>query len=149
MNTHPYKQQFGKFLISDEKRRLDPCFVYDLLCTPTTTSPGLPPSRFPIVINNSLCMGVYDGKQQVGFGRIITDYSEFASIWDIYIDERYRRKGLGKALMQAIMENPKIKGVYRWFLMTDNAHGLYEKFDFKRETFNPHLMMHINPNATD
>ena len=144
-----FEHQLGKFLFSDAKHRLDLCFIYNLLCTPSANSPGLPPSRFPIVVTNSLCIGVYDGKQQVGFGRIVTDYSEFAGIWDIYIDERYRGRGLGKELMHTIMNNPKIKGVYRWFLMTDDAHGLYEKFNFKRETFNPRIMMYINPNADE
>lgn len=147
--SKPFQTQYGRFLISDDKHKLDPCFAYDLLCSPTKTSPGLPASRFPIVIKNSLCFGVYDGARQIGFARVITDYSEFASIWDFYVDPDYRKKGIGKELMNALMNNPKIKGVYRWFLMTEDAHGLYEKYGFKRETFNPFFMMYVNPNATD
>jgi GNAT superfamily N-acetyltransferase len=142
-----FETRYGKYLISDCKRRLDPVYVYNLLCTPTATSQGLPASRFPIIVRNSLCMGVYDGDKQIGYARIITDYSEFATIWDVFIDEPYRKKGMGKALMQAIMGNPKIKGVYRWFLMTENAHSLYEKYGFKREMFNPAFMMYVNQNA--
>ena len=49
--------------------------------------------------------------------------------------------------MEMMLNNPKIKGVYRWFLMTEDAHGLYEKFKFRREAFNPYFMMKINPDA--
>ena len=99
------------------------------------------------MIENSLCFGVYDGATQIGFGRVITDYSEFASIWDVFIDRPYRKKGIGTAFMEMMLNNPKIKGVYRWFLMTEDAHGLYEKFKFRREAFNPYFMMKINPDA--
>ncbi|MFN3235287.1 MAG: GNAT family N-acetyltransferase [Gammaproteobacteria bacterium] len=145
----PYEIRHGRFLMSDDKRKLDMIYAYDLLCTPSKTSTGLPPKRFPIVMRNSLCFGVYDGAKQIGFGRVITDYSEFASVWDIFVDEAYRGKGLGKALMKMIMEDPKIKGVYRWFLMTEDAHKLYEKFGFRRESFNPYFMMRINRDAND
>ena len=99
------------------------------------------------MIKNSLCFGVYDGQKQIGFARIITDYSEFATLWDVFIDEPYRGKGIGKAFMDMVMNDPKIKGVYRWFLMTESAHGLYEKYGFRREPFNPYFMMRINKEA--
>jgi hypothetical protein len=149
MRNTPFEQCYGKFLLSDDKRKLDLTFCYDLLCTPTKTSTGIPAQRFPTVIENSLCFGIFDETTQIGFGRVVTDYSEFASIWDIFIDKAYRGKGLGKALMDMIMANPKVKGVYRWFLMTEDAHGLYEKYDFKREAFNPYVMMRINASTTD
>jgi GNAT superfamily N-acetyltransferase len=146
---NPIESQYGQFLLSDDTRRLDLSFVYDLLCTPTDTSPGLPTIRFPTVIKNSLCFGVYLGKKQVAFARVVTDYSEFASVWDVFVDEAHRGKGIGKELMRVLMANPKIKGVYRWFLMTSDAHGLYEKQGFKREAFNPYIMMHINEDSSN
>jgi N-acetylglutamate synthase-like GNAT family acetyltransferase len=144
-----YEDRYGRYLLSDDTRKLDIGYVYDLLCTPSATSMGLPACRLPKVIKNSLNFGVYEGAKQIGYARVISDYSEFASIWDVFIDESHRSKGLGKALMKVIMEDPKIKGIYRWFLMTENAHGLYEKSGFKRELFNPYFMMKINPNAND
>lgn len=143
----PYEVRHGKFLLSDDKHRIDPLYVYELLCTPRANSQGVPKRRFPTILSNSHCVGVYHGKQQIGFGRVITDYSEFASIWDVYVDDAYRKKGLGKAIMETIMNTPNLKDIYRWFLMTEDAHALYEKYGFKRETFNPYFMMLVNPDA--
>ena len=143
----PYEVRYGKFLLSDDKHRIDPLYVYELLCTPRANSQGVPQRRFPTILSNSHCIGAYHGKQQIGFGRVITDYSEFASIWDIYVDDAYRKKGLGKAIMETIMTSPNLRGIYRWFLMTEDAHGLYEKYNFKREAFNPYFMMHVNAEA--
>ena len=143
----PVETVYGRFLISDNKHRLDPVYVYELLCLPKANSNGVPARRFPTIVTHSHCFGVYDGKYQIGFTRVITDYSEFATIWDVFLDEPYRKKGLGHALMTAVMTNPKLKEVYRWFLMTENKHSMYEKFGFKREHFNPYAMMYLNPAA--
>lgn len=147
VSTTPFDTSYGRFLISDNQHRLDPVYVYELLCTPKQNSAGVPDRRFPVIIRHSLSFGVYDGKYQIGYCRVITDHSEFATIWDVFIDEAYRNKGLGKALIKAVMENPKLKEVYRWFLMTQDKHALYEKFGFKRDHFNPCSMMYLNPNA--
>ncbi len=38
--------------------------------------------------------------------------------------------GLGKWLIQTIMEHPDLKDIRRWFLVTNDAHGLYKQFGF-------------------
>jgi hypothetical protein len=37
-----------------------------------------------------------------------------------------------------------LKGIFRWFLMTEDAHGLYQKYGFKTEAYNPYVMMKLN-----
>jgi GNAT superfamily N-acetyltransferase len=111
---------------------------------PSRYSTGLPPERFPLVIENSVCFGVFFQGKQVGFARVITDFSEFASLWDVFIDDEHRGKGVGKALMQYILDHPRLKGIFRWFLMTEDAHGLYQKYGFKTEAYNPYVMMKVN-----
>lgn len=84
-------------------------------------------------IRNSLCFGLYtaDG-QQVGFARVLSDFAVFAWIMDVFILEAYQRQGLGQILMKAIMEHPDLQDLERWGLGTKDAHGLYEKFGFRR-----------------
>lgn len=84
-------------------------------------------------IRNSLCFGLYtaDG-QQVGFARVLSDFAVFAWIMDVFILEAYQRQGLGQMLMKAIMEHPDLQDLERWGLGTKDAHGLYEKFGFRR-----------------
>ena len=61
-------------------------------CAPQTELKWRPDRRFPVIINHSLSFGVYDGKYQIGYCRVITDHSEFTTIWDVFIDEAYRKK---------------------------------------------------------
>jgi GNAT superfamily N-acetyltransferase len=134
----------GDYVITATKKKVDLQYVYNLLCIPSQYSTGLPSERFAMVIENSLCFSVFYQGKQVGFSRVISDYTEFASIWDVFIDEAHRKKGLGKAVMKYILEHPRVRGVFRWFLMTEDAHGLYQKYGFKTEAYNPYVMMKVN-----
>lgn len=133
------------YLFTADKKKLDLQYLYNLLCIPSRYSTGLPPERFPLVVEHSVCFSVYCGEQQVGFARVITDFSEFASLWDVFIDEEHRKQGVGKNLMKYVFEHPRLKGVFRWFLMTEDAHGLYQKYGFKAEAYNPYVMMRVTP----
>lgn len=135
---------FGEFEFSADKKRLDLEYLYQLLCVPSRYSTGLPPERFPLVIENSLCFGIYHHGKQIGFARVITDSTEFASLWDVFVDEPYRAQGLGKALLKYVFNHPRCRGIFRWFLMTEDAHGLYQKFEFKTESYNPYIMMKVS-----
>ena len=74
--------------------------------------------------------GVYDGERQVGVARVVSDYSIFAYLCDVFIHEDYRAHGLGKWLIQTIMEHPDLREMRRWVLVTDDAHELYRQFGF-------------------
>jgi GNAT superfamily N-acetyltransferase len=47
----------------------------------------------------------------VAFARVITDYVYKALILDVIVDATHRGKDLGRALMDAIVEHPRLKGV--------------------------------------
>jgi len=83
-------------------------------------------------MENSLCFGVFDATNtQVGFARLVTDYVVFAWLMDVFIDDSFKGKGLGKMLIEYIMELPELQQVIGIGLRTKDAHGLYEKFGFK------------------
>ena len=79
---------------------------------------------------NSLVFGVYDDERQIGIARVVSDYAIFAYLCDVFIHEDYRANGLGKWLMQTVMNHPDLKDVRRWVLVTDDAHGLYKQYGF-------------------
>jgi GNAT superfamily N-acetyltransferase len=140
----PYPDiRIGDYLLTADKSKLHLQYLYDLLCVPSQYSTGLPPERFPMIVENSICFSVFYQGKQMGFSRVISDYTEFASIWDVFIDEGHRKQGLGKALMKFVFEHPKLRGMFRWFLMTEDAHGLYQKYGFKTEAYNPYVMMKV------
>jgi GNAT superfamily N-acetyltransferase len=87
-------------------------------------------------IENSECFSLYDGQAQIGFARVVSDYSTFAYIADVIIEQSYRGGGLGKWLVDVVVNDVRWKGKFL-MLATDDAHGLYEKHGFKQS---PKLM---------
>jgi N-acetylglutamate synthase-like GNAT family acetyltransferase len=61
---------------------------------------------------------------------VISDYATYAYIGDVFVLDSYRGGGLGKMLMQCIMQHPRLQGLRRWGLATRDAHGLYRQFGF-------------------
>lgn len=78
---------------------------------------------------NSLCFGIFLGKEQIGFARVITDYFSFAYLADVVIAENQRGKGFGKMLVGNIIDHPDLYEI-KWLLSTLDAHGLYRSFGF-------------------
>jgi ribosomal protein S18 acetylase RimI-like enzyme len=75
-------------------------------------------------------VGCYaDEGEMVGFARAISDGSGTAYLADVFILSEHRGQGLGRALVQEMIENGPGSD-FRWMLHTSNAHGLYRKFGF-------------------
>lgn len=117
------------FTISTDPARLDIDVIVDML-TRAYWAVGRARERTERAIRNSLVFGVYNGDQQIGLARVVSDYSIFAYLCDVFIHEDYRAHGLGKWLIQTVMEHPDLKEMRRWVLVTTDAHGLYRKFGF-------------------
>jgi len=81
-------------------------------------------------IERSLCFGLFHRNNQIGFARVVTDGVTMFYLCDVIITEKYRGKGLGKVLMDAVFSSGEIQGLFG-MLMTKDAHGLYRKYDFK------------------
>jgi len=80
---------------------------------------------------NSICViALLDGKQ-VGFGRVSGDRALFARMSDIIVWPEHRGKGIGKAIVKALLDHPALATVPAWALATSDAHGLYEQFGFR------------------
>ena len=124
-----FESHRDNFTISTDPGKLDIDAIVDML-TRAYWAIGRPRPRTEHAIQNSLVFGVYDGNKQIGVARVISDYSIFAYLCDVFIHEDYRAQGLGKWLLQAIMEHPDLKEVRRWILATNDAHELYKKFGF-------------------
>ncbi|WP_432470289.1 GNAT family N-acetyltransferase [Amphritea sp. HPY] len=82
-----------------------------------------------ISIENSVCFSLFHDENQVGFGRVVTDFASVAYVADVIVDPKHRGKGLGKWLVETMINDPRWKNKFQ-FLVTDDAHALYEKFGF-------------------
>lgn len=83
---------------------------------------------------NSVCAIARIGAEQVGFARASGDRAVFARISDVIVWPDQRGKGIGKSLVAALLEHPDLGTVTIWTLNTGDAHGLYERFGFRRVT---------------
>jgi GNAT superfamily N-acetyltransferase len=133
------------YLISTDKRRLDLAVIHGFLTT-SYWSAGIPLETVRRAIEHSLAFGVYDNEQHVGMARVISDYTTFAYVADVFILDAYRGQGLGLWLMECVIAHPHLQGLRRWTLFTRDAHGLYEKVGFKRSEVPDRLMERAFPN---
>ncbi|WP_233488580.1 GNAT family N-acetyltransferase [Blastococcus sp. TF02-09] len=74
-------------------------------------------------------VGAYRGQDMVGFARAISDGVAFAYLADVFVLPEHRKRGLGRRLVNAMIERGAGRG-FRWLLHTADAHGLYADFGF-------------------
>jgi GNAT superfamily N-acetyltransferase len=129
----------GDFAISTDRGRLDREAIHAFLSN-SYWARGIPREVLDRSIENALCFGVYEGQKLVGFARVITDFSTFAYLADVFVLESHRGRGLSKWLMEVVMGHPELQGLRRWTLATRDAHGLYEQFGFRKLTSPDRLM---------
>lgn len=123
----------NRYYISTDKSKLDIEMIVAFLNQRSYWAKGRTQEKIERSIANTLCFGVYtENDRQVGFARVLSDFSVFAWIMDVFVLEDFRGQGLSKLLMAAIMEHPDLQGLERWGLGTKDAHGLYEQFGFRK-----------------
>lgn len=133
------ESRHGEHLLSDDPARLDPAAIHAYLAT-SYWAAGITRATVERSLRHSLCVGAYDAAGgQVGLARVITDRATFAYLCDVYVLAPHRGRGLGKALIAAVMSHPDLQGLRRFNLLTRDAHGLYRQFGFvspaKPETY--------------
>lgn len=117
--------------ISSDKHLLDVDLIFKFLTHESYWAKGISKEQLQKAIDNSLCFGVYHNHKQIGFARVITDYSTFAYLADVFIVTNYRKQGLSKWLLQNILFHAELQNLRRWLLATLDAHDLYSQFGFK------------------
>jgi GNAT superfamily N-acetyltransferase len=119
----------GDFTVSTDRTLIDLDVVHGFL-TECYWAKGIPREVVARSIENSLCFGLYTQGKQIGFARVISDYATYAYIGDVFVLEPFRGRGLGKWLMECIMQHPRLQGLRRWSLVTRDAHALYAQLGF-------------------
>jgi len=132
-----------EFLFSTDKTKLNTKYIHNFLSQNSYWAQGIP---YPIVqrsIENSLCIGIYANKKQIGFARVITDFATFGYLGDVFIEEGFKGKGLSVKLLEFIFSFEELKVLRRVILATRDAHSLYEKLGFK-PLANPDRFMELH-----
>lgn len=127
------------YTLSTDPSRLDIDVVHTYLSEHSYWARGRSRSVVERSIEHSLCFGVYQGKHQVGFARVITDFAVHAYLADVFVLPEHRGRGLGKWLVASMLSHPLLRGVTKWSLDTRDAQGLYEPFGFERAAPGRHM----------
>jgi GNAT superfamily N-acetyltransferase len=78
-------------------------------------------------------LSAWEGGRMVGFTRVISDLTYRATIWDVIVRPSHQGRGVGKLLMQHVLEHPDLKTVTNFVLLTKDQHAFYERLGFRKE----------------
>jgi len=131
------------FEISTDKSRIDIDMIHRFLSEESYWANKRTLEQTKTAIENSICFGVYQGNEQVGFARVVTDKATFAYVGDVFVLQEFRGSGIGKMLMEAMLSHSELQSLRRWVLATKDAHGLYEQFGFSELKF-PNRWMELS-----
>ena len=148
INNHLPIQEVSRngFQISTDPARLDLGVIHNFLANEAYWSPGVSLEQVTRQMQFSLCFGVYKDSQQVSFARVISDFTTFAYLADVFVLRPYRGLGLGKWLVQTILGHPELQNLRKFTLNTQDAHTLYRQFGFDNDP-RPENYMVFRPNS--
>ena len=73
---------------------------------------------------------LWRGKRLVGFGRASSDGIHRAVLWDIVVAGDLQGRGLGRQVVEALLDSPRLRNVERVYLMTTKSAGFYRQLGF-------------------
>ena len=80
--------------------------------------------------NSSIVITLWHKNELIGFGRATSDSIYRAVIWDIVVNRKLQKIGLGKMVVEALLKSKRIKNVERIYLMTTNESSFYKQIGF-------------------
>ena len=81
--------------------------------------------------NSAVVAFLYDGDRLIGCGRALSDGICQAAIYNIALAKEYRGMGLGRKLIDSILE--QVKGCVTVLYTHPKTVAMYEKFGFRRQ----------------
>jgi GNAT superfamily N-acetyltransferase len=127
---HASEWRRANFEITTDQARLDLDKIHAFLALQSNWAKDITRPTVEKSVRNSLCFGLFHGRAQVGFARVISDRATIAYLGDVFVLPEYRGRGLAKWLMDCVISHPDLQNLRRWILVTDDAHGLYRKYGF-------------------
>lgn len=128
-----HEWQRNEYTVSTDPARLQLDVIHGFLVG-SYWAAGIPRETVERSLRNSLCYGVYHGEEQVGFGRLVTDFAVFAYVADVFTLEAHRGRGLARWMARCMLETPELQGLRRWLLATRDAHAVYQSVGFETVT---------------
>ena len=141
----PLEINKGEFYITTDPNKLDVGFIHHFLAYESSWSAGIALDKVEQSIKNSLNFGLFKEGQQIGYARVISDYSTIAYLGDVFVISPYRGQGLSSWLMDTVVGHKDLQGLRRWILVTSTAPWLYKKYGFQHLTNPDSFMEKLRP----
>jgi len=97
-----------------------------------------------ILKNSSIVVSAWKGNRLVGFGRATSDGIYRAVLWDVVIANDLQGIGIGKLLVQELLNSKRLSSVEKIYLMTTKCSEFYEHIGFKKEKSQNLFLMELN-----
>lgn len=111
---------------------IDLALVHGFLSGESYWAADIPLETLERALRHSVCCsGHFDGIGQVAFARAVTDQATFAYLADVFVLPQHRGKGFGRAVVEALMADPRLQGLRRWHLVTRDMQRLYAGIGFE------------------
>lgn len=131
LRQHGRVLRHGRYEIDDNPARIDQAAAWRFLSSEAYWNRWRSESEVQAQIDGAWrVVGAYDQRgEMVGFARAIADGVAIAYLANVYVLTEHRRRGLGVALVRAMIEHGS-GASFRWMLHTADAHDLYRRFGF-------------------
>jgi N-acetylglutamate synthase-like GNAT family acetyltransferase len=130
--------KMNDYMISADKLLLDIDLIHQFISVESYWGIGRSREVMVKAIDNSAyCFGVYDEsngeRKQIGFARIVSDLITIGYIADVFVLNNYRGKGIGKWLIQTIVNHPEVRALKKIILFTETPEfyrdSMFKVFD--------------------
>jgi N-acetylglutamate synthase-like GNAT family acetyltransferase len=94
-----------------------------------------------MLANSNVIITLWNKNNIVGFGRATTDQVYRAVLWDIVVSKDLQRVGLGKVIVEELLNDKKINSAEKVYLMTTDGKDFYKQLGFKINTKQSLMML--------
>lgn len=115
----------GSLRISADPAELDLPAIHRFLSGEAYWSQGIPEATVRRALANSICYSGHADGRMIAFARAVSDQATFAYLADVFVLPEHRGRGHARALVAALMADPRLQGLRRWHLVTRDMQPLY------------------------
>ena len=145
MGYHHWTNEEG-YIITTDPEKIDFDALHHFLSKESYWAQNIPKVVVKKGIQNALNFSLLSPQNRfIGYAKLITDKATVAYLADVYIEKKFRGRGLGKWLIQQIMNHPELQNLRLWLLHTQDAHDFYKKYGFSKPTNLENIMQIHSP----
>ena len=97
-----------------------------------------------MLAGSDVVVSLWRGKRLVGFGRATSDGIHRAVLWDVVVATDLQGQGLGRQVVEALLNTQQVRSTERVYLMTTNGSGFYQQLGFRRADSQQLLVLRRN-----